>query len=300
MKHTNTIFSCLRIAGKRSWTASVLPALFGTTLPFWLHGPGFEIKVVEGVLFLTAVLSGHIGFSFLYFGLTRDNNSTLKRKPLFISGIFSLTVTVLIGVLLNSYIHIGAGVPGYIFIVYGAAALFTGVLYVLPPFSFHQRLFGELVAAAGLGMMPVLGAYLVQTGDIIRSVYIASLPLVVSAGLWVWITRLININHDRESGSKTTVMYYADTVPARYITAALIFLIYAALAAAVVGRSSLHPLSMTALISLFPAARILKILWKNHEDMQALKRAETYTFLIHLTVCAACILASLSSVLFSM
>ncbi len=31
-----------------------------------------------------------------------------------------------------------------------------------------------------------------QVGDITRTVYLASLPVVVSTGLWVWITELIN------------------------------------------------------------------------------------------------------------
>ena len=295
-KQTNRIFEYFQFAGKRYWTASVFPALIGTSLPFWLNPPDFEFKIVQAILFLIMALLVHIGFSLLYFDFRQKFNTKLKRKPIIISGIFCLTASVLIGLYINSILQLHPNVPEYIFIIYGIGAIFVGVLYVVPPFSFHQRLYGEVIISAGLGMMPVLGAYLVQVGDITRTVYLASLPVVVSTGLWIWITELINKEDDKKKGYKTTVMYFNYRFSSRIITFFLILLIYASLVLAVFGRSSLNPLSLIALFSLIFALMIIKIIWKDYENIRVLQNAEKYAFLIHLSICVVIILASLSSI----
>ncbi len=292
----NIIYEYFR---KRYWSAALLPALIGTTLPFWLNPPDFEFKFIEAILFLIATLLGHVGFTFLYFGFTQKVNSKIKRKTLFISGIFSLLITVLIGLYINNTLHFHTNVPDYIFIVYGITSVFVGVLYVVPPFSFHQRLYGEVVISVGLGMLPVLGAYLVQVGDITRTVYLASIPVVVSTGLWVWITELINKDNDKKLGYKTTVMYFTNKVSGRYLTTLLVILIYVSLILAVAGRSSLNPLSLIALFSLISALMIIRIIWKDYENVRALKRAEKYAFFIHLSICVFITLSSVSSIYFS-
>lgn len=299
-KQTNRIFEYFQFAGNRYWTASVFPALIGTTLPFWLNPPNFEFKIIDAILFLTMILLGHIGFSLLYFGFTEKNNARLKRKPLFILGIFSLTVSVLIGLFINSSLQLHPNVPEYIFIIYGITAIFVGVLYVVPPFSFHQRLYGEVVISVGLGMIPVLGAYLVQVGDITRTVYLASLPVVVSTGLWIWVNELINKEDDKKKGYKTTVMYFNYKFSSRIITLFLTLLVYLSLVLAVFGRSSLNPLSLIALFSLIFALMIIKIVWKNYENERELRNARKYAFLIHLSICIVIITASLSSIFYKL
>src|SRR3990170_2966414 len=55
----------LHFAGFRYWTASLLPALMGATLPFWLRPPGFSFRWLGALEFLIATLLFHAGFSFL-------------------------------------------------------------------------------------------------------------------------------------------------------------------------------------------------------------------------------------------
>lgn len=284
---------------KRYWSAALLPALIGTNLPFWLNPPCFEFNFIKAILFLTATLLGHVGFTFLYFGFKQKVNLKIERKPIFISGIFILLIAVLIGIYINNILQFHANVPDYIFIVYGITSVFVGVLFVIPPFSFHQRLFGEVVFAVGLGMLPILGAYLVQVGDITRTVYLASIPPVASIGLWLWITELINKENDKKIGYKTTVMYFTNKVSSRYITTLLVFLIYASLVLAVKGRSSLNSLSLIALFSIIFAIMIIRIIWKDYENIRALKRAEKYAYYIHLSICIFIIISSVASNYFS-
>ena len=284
---------------ERYWSAALLPALIGTTLPFWLNPPDFKFKFIEAILFLIATLLGHVGFTFLYFGFTQKVNFKIKRKALFIFGIFILLITGLIGFYINNTLHFQPNVPDYIFIVYGITSIFVGVLYVVPPFNFHQRLYGEVVFAVGLGMLPVLGAYLVQVGDITRTVYLASIPIVASTALWAWITELINKDNDKKLGYKTTVMYFTNKVSSRYLTALLIIVIYASLILTVFGRSSLNPLSLTGLFSLIFALIIIRIIWKDYENIKVLQRAKKYAFFIHFSICVFIILSSVSSIYFN-
>ncbi len=295
-KQNNIFLEYFRFSSLKYLTASLLPALIGTTLPFWLNPPNFEFKILEAILFLIGTLFGHLGFSFLYSGFTQKHSPKLKNKSLFINGIFSIIIFILIGLFLNSSLQLHPKVPEYIFTIYGITAIFVGVLYVVPPFSFHQRLYGEVVISVGLGMLPVLGAYLVQVGDITRTVYLASLPVVVSTGLWIWITELINKEDDKKKGHKTTVMYFNYKFSSRIITLFLSLLIYGSLLLAVFGRSSLNPLSLIASFSLIFALMIIQIIWKDYENIWVLKNAERYAFLIHLSICVVIILASLSSI----
>lgn len=285
----------LHLAGARYWTASLLPALVGTTLPFWLNPPDFEFNLMNAILFLIVILGWHVGFSFLYFGFTQKFNSKLKRKTLFILGIFSLITSTLIGLYINSSLQLHTNVPEYIFIIYGITAIFVGVLYVVPPFNFYQRLYGEVVISLGLGMLPVLGAYLVQVGDITRTVYLASLPVVISIGLWVWITELISKENDKKLGYKTTIMYFPYKFSSRFITLFLIILIYTSLVLAVFGRSSINPLSLAALFSIIFASKIINKIWKEYENVMILQNARKNAFLIHLSICIVIITTSLSS-----
>ena len=294
-KQTNRISDYFQFTGYQYWTASLLPVLIGTTLPFWLNPPDFRFKLLEAILFLIVTFFGHVGFSLLYFGFSKNINSKLKKKPLFIFGILSLLISVIIGLYINSILQLRPNVPSYIFIIYGITAIFIGVLYVAPPFYFYQRLYGEVVFSVGFGMLPVLGAYLVQVGDITRTVYLASLPVVVSTGLWVWITELINKENDEKLGYKTTIMYFPYKFSSRFITLFLIILIYAALILAVFGRSSLNPLSLVALFTIIFALMIIKMIWKDFENKRVLRNIRKKTFLIHLLICIVIIATSLSS-----
>jgi len=297
IKQTNRISEYFTFVGKRYWTASLLPTLIGTTLPFWLNPPNYEFKLIGAILFLVITFLGHIGFSLLYFGFTQKINLKLKRKSLFILGISSLIISVLIGLYINSSLQLHPNVPKYIFITYGITAIFTGVLYVAPPFNFYRRLYGEVVISVGLAMLPILGAYIVQVGDITRTVYLASMPVVVSTGLWVWISELINYNDYKKKKYKTTIMYFNYKFSSRIITLIIIISIYISLVLAVIGRSSLNPLSLIALFSLIFALMIIKIVRKGYENIDLLQNAEKYACLTHLSICSVIILSSLSSIL---
>ena len=173
----NTKLEFLNLIGYRYWTASLLPAIVGTTLPFWLNPPGFLFRWLESFLFIIATVLCHVGFSLLYSYFKVGPNINWTKSRSLLSGFICLFTAILIGLQLNNSLQLNEKVHEYIFVVYGATTFFVGVLYVIPPFSFFKRIGGEVIISVGLGMVPVLGAYLIQAGDLTRTVYLASLPI---------------------------------------------------------------------------------------------------------------------------
>lgn len=294
-KYVNKIPEYFHLAGYRYWTASLLPALVGTTLPFWLNPPGFKFKLFEAVLFLLATVICHSGFSLLHTYFKIKHTSNRMEKKLFRAGIISLVASILIGFYLNNLLQLNNNVYEYIFIIYGISVIFIGLLYLAPPFNFSKHIGNEVNLCIGLGMMPVLGAYLIQAGDLTRTVYLASLPIVFSTGLWLWITELISKTEDESFGYKTMVMIFPFRFSSRFVTMTLTTLIYATLLLAVVGRSSLNPLSLTALFSIVFAQMIINISWNEYENVSKMRNARKYAFLIHLIICFVIISTSLST-----
>ena len=289
----SSIFSFLRFSGYRYWTFSLLPALVGTTLPFWLDPPGFSFQWFAAVEFFIAILLLHSSFSFFH-AYFKDRATAKWTKPqLLWSGIIFLLVAVLIGFHLNTNLQLNTNVHESIFIVYFSLLIFIGVLYVIPPFSFFKRVGGEIIFCVGLGMMPILGAYLIQAGDLHRTVYLASLPFVVSTGLWLWVSELMNRTSDENKNQTSMVMLFSPKFSARFGTLILGILIYMTILVAVFARSSLNPLSLVALISFPFALKIIIVAWNEYSNISKRREILKYAIIIHYTISMIIIASSI-------
>ncbi len=204
----NTMRDGLNFAGFRFWTASLLPAVVGTTLPFWLGPPGFTFRPIIAIEFLLVAVLFHAGFSFFLAWFERDQTEWWSREIILGSAGLCIGFGCLIGFHINNNLQLLSHVYPGIFLVYGFCTFFVGVIYVVPPVCFFRQAGGEIVVSYSLGMLPIIGAYLIQIGDITRTVYLASLPVIVMTGLWVWIDKLANYQMDQISGRKTLVTYF--------------------------------------------------------------------------------------------
>lgn len=81
--------------------------------------------------------------------------------------------------------------PGVL--VFGLAGIALGVAYSLPPHRLNSRGLGELTVAIAFGILPVLGAAWLQTGDIAPRALFAALPV----SLWIAAVLLVNEVPDR-------------------------------------------------------------------------------------------------------
>ena len=268
-------------AGFRYWSASLLPALVGTTLPFWLRPPGFAFRWFGAVEFLIATVLFHSGFSFLQARFEgRSTADWPGSRLLRVAGV-CIVAGCLLGLHLNSRLTLHKGVPGSIFIVYGLCTLFVGVLYVAPPLNFCRRAGGEVVICEALGLVPVLGAYLVQVGDLTRTVYLASSPLVVATALWVWTDELVTRTDDERQGRQTMVILFGPRFSGRLGTLALSVLFGATLFGAVL-TGSITPWALVAVLSFGLVWRIVEVSWKEYANPARMLEARRKAFALHL------------------
>jgi len=279
-------------AGLRYWTASLLPALVGTTLPFWLRPPGFSFRWLGAIEFLIATVLCHAGFSLLHARFEKRSTADWPGPRLLGAAGVCFVAGCLLGLHLHSGLNLHRGVPGSIFIVYGIATLFVGVLYVVPPLIFYRRVGGEVVLAEGLGLLPVLGAYLVQVGDITRTVYLASLPIVVATGLWVWIDELVSREDDEKVGRSTMVILFGPRFSGRYGVLALSMLLFVTLFLAVLS-GSIIPLTLIALLLGGLAWKIVAVSWTEYSYSDRMIDVRKSAFMLHLATCGMIALSSL-------
>ena len=271
----------LHFAGFRYWTASLLPALVGTTLPFWLRPPGFSFRWPGAIEFLFATVLFHAGFSFLQVRFEGRSTTKWPKPRLLRYAGMCMVLACLLGLHLNSGLTLHNGVPRSIFIVYGLLTLFAGVLFVAPPFSFCCRAGGEIVLCESLGLLPVLGAYLVQVGDLTRTVYVVSVPLVVATALWVLTDELISRADDEKAGRQTLIILFGPRFSGRLVLLALSILFYATLLLAVFS-ASISPFALVAVLSFGLVWTIVAVSWKEYASPRRMLKARWSALRLHL------------------
>jgi len=271
----------VHFAGFRYWTASLLPALVGTTLPVWLRPPGFSFRWLAAIEFLIATVLFHAGFSFLQARFEGRATADWPRSRLLWAAGMCIVAGCLLGLHLDHGLALHKGVSRSIFILYGLCALFVGVLYVAPPFNFCRRAGGEVIICEALGLVPVLGAYLVQVGDLTRTVYLASSPLVVVTALWVWTDEIITRTDDEKAGRQTMVILFGPRFSGQSGVLALSVLFYATLFAAVFTHS-ITPWALVAVLSLGFVWRMVVVSWKEYASSTRMLEARRKAFTLHL------------------
>ena len=282
----------LHFAGFRYWTASLLPALLGTTLPFWLRPPGFSFRWLGAIEFLFATVLFHTGFSFLQARFEKRSTPEWPKSRLLRYAGVCLVSASLLGLHINSGLRLNEYVYKNIFIVFGLSALFVCMLYVTPPFNLYRRSCSEIVIAESLGMIPVLGAYLVQAGDLTRTVYLASLPIIIVTGLWVWLDKLVSSVDDEKAGRRTLVIDIGLHFSGRYGVLALTLLFFATLLIAVFS-TSISPLTLITLLLGRFAWKIVAVSWTEYSSSERMIGVRNNAVILHLATCSIIIASSL-------
>lgn len=287
------VWDGFHFAGIRYWTASLLPALVGTTLPFWLRPPGFSFRWLGAIEFLFATILFHAGFSFLQAWFEeKSTRKWSKSRILRYSGI-CIFIACILGLHINSNLRLNKYVYESIFIVYGLCTLFVGVLYVVPPLIFSRRVGGEIVITYSLGLIPVLGAYIVQVGDITRTVYLAALPIVVVTGLWVWTDEIVSQAMDEKLDRQTLVILFGSRFSGRYGVLSLALLYFVTLLGAVISVS-ITPLALIALLLIGLVWKIVTISWNEYSCSERMRDVRKLAFVLHLVTCSIIAISSLA------
>ena len=269
----NQNISILEVAGSRYWMTSLLPAILGTVLPFWFKPANFTFKWMSAVEFLLAAWLFHAGFCLLHRGINGEPIRSWPKAKLIRMAVLFLFAGCLLGLHLHFNLHLRDGVLGYIFIVYGICVFFAGILYIMPPFSLWKRIGGEVVLWQSLAMLPLLGAYLVQVGDITRKVYLAAFPIMLATALWIWLEELQTSSIDKATGRQTAVTELGNRFSGRIVTPLLSIALCGSLILAVI-FNVLHWSALLGLLSIGLLWQIIRICWKYYENPDEIQIAE--------------------------
>lgn len=115
--------------------------------------------------------------------------------------------------------------PGIIAL--GSLGLALGLLYSLPGAQLSARGIGELAVAAGLGILPTLGAVWLQTGGVDFGAVLLCVPVSAWVAAILVVNEVPDVDADRDAGKRTLVVRWGNP-GARLIYRALTLLAFAA------------------------------------------------------------------------
>lgn len=198
-------------------TASALPVIIGTAIAYKQTG---NFDLVLSILALLAAVSIHLGANIAndYFDY-RTGNDNLNENPTPFSGgsrmiqnnllspkeILTGSLTFLIiGAVLGIAILIMT--KSIIVLALGLAGLLGGFFYTAPPLKLGYRTAGEIAIGFLFGILPVYGAYYIQTGTIDFVPLFPAMIVAVLIFLVIFANEFPDFQADKAVNKKTLVV----------------------------------------------------------------------------------------------
>ena len=272
-------------------TASALPVLLGSAIGY--HASG-QLDAIAFVLALFSVMLAHAAINVLndvYDELNGTDRFNEERISPFTGGsrfiqdeilnlgqmrrwgYLLLAMSAVLGVALVMH-------KGYMVLAFGIMGVFLGVAYSAPPLKLASRGIGESAVGIGFGVIPVVGAAWLQTGNFSWEALLLSIPVSI------WVANILLINEvpdcaaDGKAGKNTLVVKFGlKFTAAFYLSVSVIAL------GALVWAAALNFISPLALILCFllfiPAIVATRAIvnWKTNPEM--MESAIKMTLTIH-------------------
>jgi 1,4-dihydroxy-2-naphthoate octaprenyltransferase len=180
----------------------------------------------------------------------------LKPKGVYIFGVACLAVALLIGI----YLTIISGWKLLPLILLGGPVIYFYTSHLT------KWLIGEFWAGLGLGMLPVLGTYFVQTGSYSAEALVASLaPGFLTANL-LFLNEFPDVEADKKGGRYNLVIAFGPKTACR-LYAALCALTYLSIVGGVVLKL-MPPASLIGLASMPFAFKAISVTFKHYGNVQ--------------------------------
>jgi 1,4-dihydroxy-2-naphthoate octaprenyltransferase len=194
---------------------SFLPALLGTVLA-WT--PSISAQTIFGRFHIVPFAGMLISLLFLQLGAhlindyydylrSIDTSNALGPGGLIQQGLVKPTRVLTLGLALlvlgALFGLIVASVGGVVLYLFGLIGLLCAYFYSSPPRALASLGLSELVAFLLFGPLITMGAYAIQTGHIIYSVFVYSLPLGLMAAAIIHINNMRDIEGDMHAGKHT-------------------------------------------------------------------------------------------------
>jgi len=250
---------------------SVALVLLGTAIA-WHEG---YFDLLKFVLTLIGLVLAHSSVNILndYFdyksGIDLETNRTpfsggsgilpaglLKPKGVYIYGVGCLMAALAIGI----YLTFTSGWQLLPLILLGGPVIYFYTSHLT------KWLMGEFWAGLGLGILPVLGTYFVQTGRYSLEAFVVSLaPGFLTANL-LFLNEFPDIEADKKGGRYNLVIALGPKNASR-LYAGLIALTYLSIIGGVIFK--LMPLlTLIGFLSIFFAYKAIKVTFKNYNNVQ--------------------------------
>ena len=293
----NIVALFLRAAGAPFWIASIMPVLIGSALPLWLRPDGFVFSWARAIEALVAMVLLHAGADLAneYYDYlsAADSGNPLrgglsggsgilpdgKASPRFLFGSFVACFAV--GIALG--LHLNAVSEGNVILWTGLAGVLGGFFYSAAPLRFSYRGLGEIVLGLCFGVLPVMGAYYVQTGTLSGHVVLASLPITFAIVLVLWVNQIPDVRADADAGKRTMVVRIGARNAARVGVPVLAALVYATLFASVF-TGSIVPLVLVAVLAFGFARTVVVDCWQFYDEPAELRQAQVMALKFHLSI----------------
>ncbi len=303
MKHDRPLHKPLILfltARPKFLTASAAPVLVGSTLGFAVAGT-FDWPLFLLALFAIMFLHAGANIANDYFDHLSGNDwanknvtpfsggrrfiqqGVLSPKATLLTSLFCLTVGAMLGVIILLITQ------SLLIFVLGLTGLLGGFFYTAPPVKLGYRGTGEFVIALLFGILPVYGAFYLQTGTI----DLAPLPAACITGILIFLVIFINefpdFAADAAVNKKTLVVCLG--VPAcAWIYRITVIVTFCIAAAGVILVRSMLWASILYLLFCTPLG-IVAIRFANTPDLstpgRTQHRACAITILLHLLGCLA-------------
>ncbi len=275
------------------FTAIITPVLMATALAWNTH------DTIDWPVFLLTLLSltaAHAGANLLndYFDwrlgadqLNENRNKFSGGSPHIVEGKASASLFLWFGIA-SFAVCLASGLVMFFLcgqallplFLMGIAGIIIAVFYTAPPFKFSYRGLGEICIFAAFGILPVIGGYYVQTGEVTGWVIVACLPLAFLVTNIVYVNEFPDYESDREAGKRGLVVRLG-TGRARYL-----YLLFALAAFAAVGwlaiASPFGGWTALGLVGLPLALAATAVLFKHAGEPPALLPAQGLTIVTHL------------------
>jgi 1,4-dihydroxy-2-naphthoate octaprenyltransferase len=274
------------------FTATIVPTVFGAVFA-WHEDASFDVLLF--VLTLLGVLFIHAGTNVVndYFdyrsGTDRINKNrspfnggspfvvegALTPEQIYRAAIAFFAIGAIIGIALAFSVSL-------LVIPVGALGVGLGYFYTAPKIHLAARGIGEIAVGSGFGPLVVAGAYLVQTGELSWTPFVAGLPIGLLIGLVLFINQFPDAEADGAVGKTHWVvrmglsraaMWYAGLMASAFVLVVIL------------AAAGVYPLwTLLALVPAAIAMKAINLTLKEHARFDKLLPAQAMTVQIHALV----------------
>lgn len=158
-------------------------------------------------------------------------------------------------------------ISGWVVLVFGVLGALIAYFYVAPPlrFGYRGKGYSELAILAAFGILPVAGAYYVQTSHLDYRAFLLSLPIGLLTTLILFNHHFLHWKADREAGKKTLVVVWGEK-KALVFSRWLLLLAYVSLVICVL-FGALPIYALIALLTVLPAYKVYGRLKEHNESV---------------------------------